>query len=175
MKLPIMMLASPTVMLIPVKSIPPVMIPRNGVITSPTKELTIAVNAPPMIIPTAMLITSPFAMNALNSFINFFTYLLKNINNKEISKNFEYKNLVNSLNEEHIKDNIEVPEKFEDTLRFYQKVGFKWLKTLDFYNFGGILADDMGLGKTIQVISMISDYVENNESEKKTSLVVAPS
>ena len=33
------------------------------------------------------------------------------------------------------------------TLRSYQKVGYRWLKSLDAYGFGGILADEMGLGK----------------------------
>ena len=60
-------------------------------------------------------------------------------------------------------------------LRYYQKTGYKWLKTLDKYNFGGILADDMGLGKTIQMLSIIVDYVENEQQNRKTSLVVSPS
>ena len=30
-----------------------------------------------------------------------------------------------------------------------------WLRTLDGYGMGGILADDMGLGKTLQVISFL--------------------
>ena len=51
-------------------------------------------------------------------------------------------------------------------LRYYQKTGYKWLKTLDNYKFGGILADDMGLGKTIQVIAVILDYV-NKEGKMK--------
>ena len=101
--------------------------------------------------------------------------LLKKLNNKEITKNSEYKDVVNNLSEEYIKDNIEVPKNLENTLRYYQKIGFKWLKTLDNYDFGGILADDMGLGKTIQVITMFSEYVEKNKENKKTSLVVAPS
>jgi len=42
---------------------------------------------------------------------------------------------------------MEVPENLETVLRDYQKTGFKWLKTLDYYRFGGILADDMGLRK----------------------------
>ena len=36
------------------------------------------------------------------------------------------------------------------------------------------LADDMGLGKTVQVLSIILDYIQNNK-EKQTSLVIAPS
>ena len=44
-------------------------------------------------------------------------------------------------------------------LRSYQKTGFKWLKILDKYGFGGILADDMGLGKTIQLLAVILSYI----------------
>ncbi|MCC8168358.1 MAG: SNF2 helicase associated domain-containing protein, partial [Clostridiales bacterium] len=43
---------------------------------------------------------------------------------------------------------FEVPESLQDTLRNYQITGYKWLRTLAAYGFGGILADDMGLGKT---------------------------
>ena len=44
----------------------------------------------------------------------------------------------------------EIPERLASTLRSYQKVGYRWLKSLDAYGFGGILADEMGLGKTIR-------------------------
>lgn len=62
-------------------------------------------------------------------------------------------------------------------MRDYQKIGFKWLKSLDNYKFGGILADDMGLGKTIQVLAIILDYMKRlkNKDERKTSIVVSPS
>ena len=99
--------------------------------------------------------------------------LLKTISNVQVNKNNEYKNIVNGLKEENIEE-TEVPESLENTLRYYQKTGFKWLKVLDSYKFGGILADDMGLGKTIQLLAVIIDYVQNNE-EKKTSIVVCPS
>ncbi|MDV2887525.1 SNF2 helicase associated domain-containing protein, partial [Alkalihalophilus pseudofirmus] len=45
---------------------------------------------------------------------------------------------------------FEVPKSLDPILKSYQKQGFKWMKTLAYYGFGGILADDMGLGKTIQ-------------------------
>lgn len=45
------------------------------------------------------------------------------------------------------------PAHLETVLRPYQKVGFRWLKTLERCGFGGILADEMGLGKTLQVIA----------------------
>ena len=85
--------------------------------------------------------------------------LLKGISNTEIKKNQEYKNLVTGLDKESGNDEIVVPKSLEKTLRYYQKSGYKWLKTLDNYKFGGILADDMGLGKTIQMLSIIAGYV----------------
>ena len=41
---------------------------------------------------------------------------------------------------------FEVPKSLDPILRDYQKDGYKWMKTLAHYGFGGILADDMGLG-----------------------------
>ena len=114
--------------------------------------------------------------------------LLKNLKGINITKDAEYKKLVNRLDKEQIEEDLNIPENLNATLRFYQKTGFKWLKTLDYYKFGGILADDMGLGKTIQVLSIILDYVTNENADvidseespnksnsKKTSLVIAPS
>lgn len=71
--------------------------------------------------------------------------LLKGIKGTEILKNSEYKNIVNGLNKEQLEESMEVPEQLNKILRYYQKTGYKWLKTLDNYKFGGILADDMGL------------------------------
>ena len=73
--------------------------------------------------------------------------LLKEIKGTEIEKNGEYKKIVNSLDKDQLEDEIKVPENLNSILRHYQKTGFKWLKTLDNYKFGGILADDMGLRK----------------------------
>lgn len=99
--------------------------------------------------------------------------LLKDIKGTEIIKNKEYKNIVNGLDKDLVEDEEQIPEKIENKLRPYQKTGYKWLKTLDKYKFGGILADDMGLGKTIQIISLLLDYKEKGEN--KASLVVSPS
>lgn len=72
----------------------------------------------------------------------------------------------------------EIPKDLNGTLREYQKIGFRWLKTLDDYRFGGILADDMGLGKTIQMISLLLDFVkglhEGAAFEERVSLIVCP-
>ena len=66
-----------------------------------------------------------------------------------------------------------IPEELEETLRGYQKHGFRWLRTLDACGFGGILADDMGLGKTLQIITLLLDE-KISVSRNMPSLVVAP-
>ena len=67
---------------------------------------------------------------------------------------------------------FDLPKSLNDVLRDYQKKGFKWLKTLDFYGLGGVLADDMGLGKTLQSISLILS--EKESGNEKSSLIVCP-
>ncbi|WP_349947892.1 SNF2 helicase associated domain-containing protein [Lacrimispora sp. BS-2] len=67
---------------------------------------------------------------------------------------------------------FEIPQSLRHVLRGYQKTGYRWLKTLDSYGFGGILADDMGLGKTLQVMTLLLDEAE--KKEHTTSLVVCP-
>ena len=72
-----------------------------------------------------------------------------------------------------------VPESMRKVLRNYQKTGFRWLKTIDAYGFGGILADDMGLGKTIQMLALIKSFREGNMSsdnnrEHTPSIVICP-
>lgn len=113
--------------------------------------------------------------------------LLKEIKGINITKSDEYKKIVHQLDKENLEES-NVPENLDSVLRFYQKTGFQWLKTLDYYKFGGILADDMGLGKTIQILSIIVDYIFHNDKEvisgqeeiktennKRTSLVISPS
>ena len=99
--------------------------------------------------------------------------LLKGIKGTEIIKNQEYKKIVNGLDKEQLEEEIKVPENLNNVLRYYQKTGYRWLKTLDKYHFGGILADDMGLGKTIQMLSVIVDYAKSEN--RKASIVVSPS
>ena len=102
--------------------------------------------------------------------------LLKNIENTEITKNNEYKEIVKGLDKENIEEEIQVPKSLENILRYYQKTGYKWLKVLDNYKFGGILADDMGLGKTIQMLAVIISYIQGTKKEeKKSTIVVCPS
>lgn len=69
---------------------------------------------------------------------------LEESNKRKLSRKF--KNLIEDLNDPaHFE--AEVPKNLEAELRPYQITGFKWLKMLAKYGFGGILADDMGLGK----------------------------
>jgi len=73
------------------------------------------------------------------------------------------------------KTDIKVPAKLQQVLKEYQKTGFKWMKTLAKYGFGGILADDMGLGKTLQSIAFIASELSNIRERTQPVLVVCPS
>lgn len=66
---------------------------------------------------------------------------------------------------------FEVPASLDHTLRNYQKAGFKWFCSLDYYGFGGILADDMGLGKTLQTLAYIAHL---KQTRPAPVLVAAP-
>ena len=101
--------------------------------------------------------------------------LLKNLNNTKVNKNSEFKEIIENLGKDNIDDEVTLPKNLNTTLRDYQKTGFKWLKVLDYYKFGGILADDMGLGKTIQILSLILSYAEEEKENKKTTIVISPS
>ncbi len=105
--------------------------------------------------------------------INRSFYLERLINTKDVNvaKNEKYTELIDSI--DNSKMNIEIDKDFEKKLRDYQKVGYRWLKTLAKYQFGGILADDMGLGKTIQIIALLKSEIDKNN--KLTSIVVCPS
>ena len=93
--------------------------------------------------------------------------------NKSISsnKNDDFSKLINNIEDKNFSDNIKVEKDFENILRDYQKTGYKWLKVLEEYHMGGVLADDMGLGKTLQVIALLASDIKTN----KTSIVVCPS
>lgn len=89
----------------------------------------------------------------------------------DIERNQSFKEFVQNIREPEDME-FEIPGNLNGTLREYQKFGFKWLKTLDYYKLGGILADDMGLGKTIQVIAFLLSAL--NEKGRCPSLVVVP-
>lgn len=69
---------------------------------------------------------------------------------------------------------FEVPNLVARILRDYQVHGYKWLKTLASYGFGGILADDMGLGKTLQSIAYILSELPLVRKNKLPILIVCP-
>ncbi|WP_042348455.1 DEAD/DEAH box helicase [Bacillus massiliigorillae] len=73
------------------------------------------------------------------------------------------------------KRDIEVPAHMNSILYPYQIHGFKWLKTLKEYGFGGILADDMGLGKTLQAITYLVSEQAEMRRQGKPALIVCPS
>lgn len=62
-----------------------------------------------------------------------------------------------------------VPEAYQSILREYQVEGYQWLRLMEHYGFGGILADDMGLGKTLQMIV----YFESMKNQG-THMVITP-
>jgi len=89
-----------------------------------------------------------------------------------VNTNKKFKDLVNTaLDINEFK--VVIPKTLDSIMRDYQKVGFKWLKTLASCGFGGILADEMGLGKTLQAIAFIQSEVQENDSTQPT-LVVCP-
>lgn len=97
--------------------------------------------------------------------------IIKNNDSINVREDKSFKTIISSLNDTK-KDNFEVPILLSKVLRSYQKTGFCWLKTLEKYSFGGILADDMGLGKTIQIIALLLD---EKLKTQKTSIIVCPS
>ncbi len=85
-----------------------------------------------------------------------------------VKRSRDFRDLVNNVKD--LKDiEYTLPEGLEGVMRNYQKLGFKWFKTLAAYGFGGILADEMGLGKTLQTIAFLASEVGD-----KPSLVIAP-
>lgn len=90
----------------------------------------------------------------------------------QVDRDASFKDIVRNI-KNYADCDYKVPASMKAILRNYQKVGFRWLKTMADYGFGGILADDMGIGKTIQIIALLQDEKERNK--QATSLVVCPS
>lgn len=77
--------------------------------------------------------------------------LLQNMKTTTITREQNYKTLVQKVEEKENAMPIQLPQGLQADLRNYQKVGVEWLKVLDEYGFGGILADDMGLRKNFAI------------------------
>lgn len=92
-----------------------------------------------------------------------------NSSSLHFNRDQHFQDLISHIEEKDPED-IQVPQNYSKILRDYQVQGFKWLKTMSEYGFGGILADDMGLGKTLQVMTLIEDGIGENH----VSLVVVP-
>ena len=89
-----------------------------------------------------------------------------------------FKGLIRNIKNVEDSD-YEVPKQQYSILRSYQKKGYRWLRTIREYGFGGILADDMGLGKTLQMITLFQavkeEWDEKGRKENtELALVVCP-
>lgn len=97
-----------------------------------------------------------------------------------VERNAAFKEFVQNIREPEDMA-FTLPAGLKGTLRNYQRFGYKWLKTLNFYKLGGVLADDMGLGKTLQIIALLLSAKMQKSSLPKTeknpmsSLVIVPS
>ncbi len=99
-------------------------------------------------------------------------YLDRIFGKENVSRNADFRSLIRNINSAEMGD-WEVPKSLKNILRPYQKHGYRWLRAMDSYGFGGILADDMGLGKTLQVITLLLSEKETG-GEGEQSLIVCP-
>lgn len=99
--------------------------------------------------------------------------LLKQSNRLQYDRDSAFKRIVRDVRSVDDTD-FALPDTLRPILRNYQKTGYRWLRTIAAYGFGGILADDMGLGKTLQVLALLLAQKEEN-SAHSVSVVVCPS
>ena len=71
-------------------------------------------------------------------------------------------------------DRFRFPPVLQTVLSAAQKQAYFWIRTLDKFGFGGILADEKGFGKTLEVISVLQAYREEGGRKALPSLVVCP-
>lgn len=95
-----------------------------------------------------------------------------------VHRNQLFKQLLRNIKNVEDSD-YEIPAQQYAILRSYQKKGYRWLRTLREYGFGGILADDMGLGKTLQMITLLQSVLEDQAGQKmpenwRLGLIVCP-
>lgn len=89
-----------------------------------------------------------------------------------IERDTDYKAMIREMKNVEDSD-YPVPKTLSETLRGYQKLGFRWLNTLAKLGFGGILADDMGLGKTLQMIAYLL-YRKQAKIAASPCLIICP-
>jgi len=82
--------------------------------------------------------------------------LLEKFPTVKVEKDEHYYTLMEQITNKNEQEYCQLPTNLTVTLRDYQKVGFQWLKTLERYGLGGILADDMGLRKNLANDSRIT-------------------
>lgn len=99
--------------------------------------------------------------------------LLKKSHDLAYDRDKSFKEIVRNIHNVQETD-FELPPSLKHVLRSYQKDGYRWIRTLCSYGFGGILADDMGLGKTLQVLCVLLAQQMQTETHAP-SLVVCPS
>ena len=90
-----------------------------------------------------------------------------------IVKNENYKEFINGIDKSKIETELKLPSLLHATLRNYQMVGFNWLKSLDEYGLGGILADDMGLRKNSSIVKC-SMQLFRKYKQSKTNISSLP-
>ena len=96
---------------------------------------------------------------------------LSALDEETINTGRRFKSLVEQLLSPETLD-FDLPTGLKANMRPYQVTGFKWLKSLDHYGFGGVLADDMGLGKTVQTIAFLQSKYEEKQGRY---LIICPS
>lgn len=84
-----------------------------------------------------------------------------------------FKGLIRNIKNVEDSD-YQIPKAQQGILRSYQRKGYRWLRTIREYGFGGILADDMGLGKTLQVITLFEALKEEGKPKDIWGLVICP-
>jgi len=133
--------------------------------------------------------------NKFSQLDKYLSHTRKQLKNRDLISNYNlsYLYILSELNEDmkirgdtylskmykellrrHPEDTTPIPRALVNIMRSYQKAGFYWLKMLQKYKLGGLLADDMGLGKTLQSLAILSDYYENSHPVRKISLVICP-
>jgi len=100
---------------------------------------------------------------------NIIDELFDQIDNAEIIREIEEKK--KALLEYKGKKSYIIPTTVNAEVRPYQQQGYDWLRFLENYKLGGILADDMGLGKTLQMISLLASA---KQESKCFALIIVP-